>query len=75
MRIRPDNLQLPTQTPYAIGDRVLPSDPNALTAFFGASRLAAFQRDECLAHNYAKAHRLHRLAAKARHDRRTRDDR
>lgn len=75
MRINPQKLHLPTQTPYPIQDRVLPSDPNALTTFFGASRLASRERDECLARNYAKAHRLHRLAAKARHDRQHRDDR
>ena len=76
MRIHPDNLNIPTQTPYGFCDGQLHSDPKALTTYFGSMsrRLRPSDQASCDSRNLEKAHRLQRLAAKARKDRQRRDD-
>ena len=76
MRINPQNLSIPTQTPYGFCDGELHSDPKALTTYFGSMsrRLRPSDQLKCDSRNLQKAHRLQRLAAKARKDRQRRGD-
>ena len=76
MRLKTDNISIPVQTAYGFCDGQLHSDPNALTAYYGAQNARATRKQEmgCLTRSYEKAQRLQRLVARAYKERQRRGE-